>query len=127
MTATLPQHKQANVKRIPISPDLAAVVQRIIERVGMGKPFVQMSDGRLTMNFCTARTKAGLPPSITFHSLRHSFASWLAALGTDFRTLQALTGHSSSEALGIYLHAFDPAKRSAIEKLHIPRAASANG
>jgi hypothetical protein len=58
-----------------------------------------------------------------FHSLHHSFASWLAALGTDFKTWQELIGHSSGEATQIYVHAFNPNKRSAIEKLRLPRKA----
>jgi integrase/recombinase XerD len=78
------------------------------------------------VNFRNARKRAELPSSLTFHSLRHSFASWLAALGTDFKTLQELIGHSSGEATQIYVHAFNPNKRSAIEKLQLPRMA-ANG
>lgn len=123
MVATLPQHKQGTHKRIPIGHDLAELVKRIVERVGPEMPLVQLSVGRLTENFRTARINAGLPESLTFHSLRHTFASWLAALGTDFKTLQELIGHRSGEATQIYVHAFNPNKRSAIEKLTLPRKA----
>jgi integrase len=123
MIATLPQHKQGTTKTVPIGTDLACVVHRMIERVGIGKPLVQLHPSRLTDNFRAARKDAGLPASLTFHSLRHTFASWLAALGTDFKTLQELIGHRSNEATQIYVHAFDPNKRSAIEKLMLPRKA----
>jgi site-specific recombinase XerD len=62
---------------------------------------------------------------LTFHSLRHSFASWLAAAGTDFKTLQELIGHTSGAATQIYVHAFNPNKRSAIDKLRLPQAVNA--
>jgi integrase/recombinase XerC len=121
MVATLPQHKQGTYKTIPIGQDLAEVVLRIISRVGEGQPLVQMSPDQLTIKFKKAREDAELPTSLTFHSLRLSFASWLAALGTDFKTLQELIGHSSGEATQIYVHAFNPNKRTAIEKLRLPR------
>jgi integrase len=123
MTATFAQHKTGTHKVVPIGPELAAVVRRMVERAGPGQPLIQLHPSRLTDNFRAARTRAGLPASLTFHSLRHTFASWLAALGTDFKTLQALIGHSSGQATEIYLHAFDPNKRSAIEKLTLPRKA----
>ena len=126
MIATLPQHKQGTHKRIPIGQELADVVRRMVARVGTGKAIVQLHPSRLTENFRLARIRAGLPPSLTFHSLRHTFASWLAALGTDFKTLQELIGHRSGEATQIYVHAFNPNKRSAIEKLVLPRRV-ANG
>jgi integrase len=121
MVATLPQSKQRNHKVIPISKDLAEVVRSLIDRVGVGKPFVHLNPSTLTVNFRKARIAAGLPASITFHSLRHTFASWLASLGADFKTLQSLIGHSSSEATQIYLHSFDKERRSAIEKLVLPK------
>lgn len=123
MIVTLPQHKQGTTKTLPIGPDLAMVAHRMIDRVGEGKPLVGLHPSRLTDYFREARKDAGLPSSISFHSLRHTFASWLAALGTDFKTLQELIGHRSNEATQIYVHAFDPNKRSAIEKLILPRKA----
>jgi len=124
MIATLPQHKQGTHKTIPIGQDLAEVVKRIVDRVGEGQPLVQMRPDRLTVNFRKARAAAKLPESLTFHSLRHSFASWLAAAGTDFKTLQELIGHRSGEATQIYVHAFNPNKRTAIDKLRLPKAAN---
>lgn len=120
MTLTVYQSKQGTTKRIPISPDLLQVARRLIARVKPGEPIIPLHVSRLTGNFAAARDKAKLPESLTFHSLRHCFGSWLAAAGVDMRMIQELIGHRDATSTAIYVHAFDPNRRSAIERLHLP-------
>jgi integrase len=122
MIATLPLHKQGTTKTVPIGKDLGEVAGRLIARAGKGKPVVRYHVNSLTYNFALGRAKAGLPSSITFHSIRHTFISWLASLGTDIKTVQVLAGHQSLESTRMYLHSFDANKRAAIEKLVLPKA-----
>ncbi len=60
--------------------------------------------------------RSSFPASITFHSLRHTFASWLVECDVDINTVQELIGHSSLESTQLYVHAYDPKKRSALDK-----------
>lgn len=54
--------------------------------------------------FSTIKSKYGLDDSITFHSLRHSFATNFINNGGDPFVLKAMLGHSSFNTTSIYLH-----------------------
>lgn len=51
---------------------------------------------------------------VVFHTLRHTFASWLAMNGTQQFLLSELMGHASLEMTKRYTHLGDAAKRAAI-------------
>ena len=52
-----------------------------------------------------------------FHSLRHTFTTWLRNAGVSEEDRMALTGHSTRESHQIYSHASEQAGRDAIAKL----------
>jgi len=59
---------------------------------------------RALQKFVTSLGKKVLNKHITFHTLRHSFATEFQRRTGDIRTLQALLGHSSIATTQIYAH-----------------------
>lgn len=55
--------------------------------------------------FARMRDAAGLPKSCTFHSLRHTHATWCLANGVDLKTLSERLGHANeATTLRLYAH-----------------------
>ena len=78
---------------------------------------------KVTSAFRAACRKAGIPygrktpNGVTFHILRHTFASWLAIMGTPMRTLQELLGHKKIETTNRYAHLNEGVMQDAVELL----------
>jgi integrase len=76
-----------------------------------GKPFVDLDAG-----LALACRKAGIE-GITWHKLRHTFASRLVNRGVDIVTVQQLLGHTTVVTTMRYTHTNLDSKRSAVAKL----------
>jgi integrase len=63
--------------------------------------------------------RAGLPDTIHVHTLRHSAASFLAAVGVPASDIAAQLGHADGGALALrlYVHPLEENKRRAAAQL----------
>ena len=66
--------------------------------------FAGKAIGTVRTTFLTARIRAGLGREVTFHVLRHTFASWFMINGGDLFRLQRFLGHSSINITQRYAH-----------------------
>jgi site-specific recombinase XerD len=61
--------------------------------------------------FEPARDLAGLPDQVTFHDLRHAFASIAASRGVQIHVLSEVMGHSNiGVTQQVYVHLYDRGK-----------------
>ena len=63
-----------------------------------------INSGSITNYFTALKYKYGLDENISFHSLRHSFASNFIKNGGDPFVLKSMLGHTSLNTTNIYIH-----------------------
>ncbi|MCO5295732.1 MAG: tyrosine recombinase XerC [Fimbriimonadaceae bacterium] len=130
--ATVHVRGKGNKERVALFGDLCAQALRAYvdhERVdaGEGDPLFTNDKGRRL----TTRTvqnvvrrwaqRAGLPPGVSPHTLRHSFATHLLDGGADLKSVQQLLGHESLATTQIYTHVSVERLRKAVDEAH-PRS-----
>ncbi len=64
--------------------------------------------------------RAKLNPKLNFHSLRHTFASWLVQRGVSIYQVSKLLGHSSVNVTAIYSHLQPDDLRESVSRLMEP-------
>jgi integrase len=112
--------KTQTIREIPINSETRKVLEAwklnkksedVFYNPQTGKPFVDLKTG-----FALACEKAGIS-DVTWHTLRHTFASRLVNSGVDIVTVKELLGHSSISVTMRYAHTNIESKRAAVEKL----------
>ncbi len=88
--------------------------------------FVNKHGGRLSSRSVRRKLdkylkQVGLDPSISPHTLRHSFATHLLDNGADLRSVQELLGHQSLSTTQVYTHLTAQRLQDSYNKAH-PRA-----
>lgn len=123
--------KNRKRREVPICDDLRPILERHLERYASARWMVPaLRDGAKPMHESTFRDEfraavraAGLvadqrdPAGVTYHSLRHSFASWLVMRGVDLYTVAQLLGNKLEQVERVYAHLAPDHKRAAVARL----------
>jgi integrase len=114
--------KSGKMRVLPMHPEISELLTTMIER-RKGEHIFSEADGSRFKHFGMVRTSfviavknSGLG-DLTFHDLRHNFATELIQRGADLRTVQEYLGHSSLVMVQRYTHVTEGIRRSTIQLL----------
>jgi integrase len=79
----------------------------------------KMYDNYLGQCFRKSVRNAKLEGKISFHSLKHTFASWLVQSGVGIYEVQKLLGHSSVVVTQVYAHLSENVLHKAVDRIKL--------
>ena len=71
--------------------------------------------------------RSGITKKVTFHGLRHAFATHMLEAGVGIRTIQVLMGHATINSTAAYLHIAQKklsSSKSPLDLLYCPDTSS---
>ncbi len=109
--------KSGKMRTIPISSKLLDLLVGMPNKNGL--LFGQLRTEFVSKLFKKAIRACGLNEKLHFHSLRHTFGSYLVEQGVSLFHVQQLMGHSSPWVTQIYAHLGTNELMSSVEKINI--------
>jgi len=109
---------QTSCRTIPLPPFMMKILTDFYGRgYVLTGTYTPVEPRTLQQRFSTILKKAGLP-KVTYHSLRHAFATNCVRAGFDVKTLSEILGHASvSTTLNRYVHSSMEQKTHCMELL----------
>lgn len=100
--------KSKRIRAVPLNDKALAVINRRMDRIIKEHLFTVngniVKSDKLSYFYKKNVRVAGLNDKLNFHSLRHTFASWLVQKGVSIYKVSKLLGHSSISTTQIYSH-----------------------
>jgi integrase len=108
--------KHGKRRVVPLHPKAVMVLEQMERK---GDRLFDVHPEHMSHLFRKYRSDLKMRKELHLHSIRHSFASWLALDGTPTMDIKDLMGHSSIAVTQIYTHLPTEHLRSAVEKLRM--------
>jgi integrase len=112
------QFKQQKTKGVEMMPISEQAFNLLGECKGSeSKVFDGINDRDRYYYFPLWVAKAGITKDITFHCLRHTYATLQLSGGTDIYTVSKMLGHRELKTTQVYAKVIDKTKRDAVDKI----------
>ena len=110
-------------RNIPMNNSVFELLSRIRDQ-GMSEYVFTLRNEKINGRFLTRKfkfyvRKTGLDDKLHFHSLRHSFATWLVEDGVSIYEIQKLLGHSNINVTMIYSHLATEHLHHTVERISV--------
>lgn len=116
--------KQGKRRIVPLSDDALRILWAKFENRKSDFVFtrngIRVLESHVTHKLKSYVKKAGLNPGLHFHSLRHTFASWLVQDGVSIYEIQKLLGHSNIAVTQVYSHLQPEGLHSTVNRIAVP-------
>lgn len=117
--------KSGHERSVYVTGEARDVLERLYARrsdESGGYVFTGVGGGKLNEEYVSKRflryaQMARLPDGVSFHTLRHTYASWLVMAGVDLFRVKELLGHASIETTMRYAHLQPKSFKSEIERV----------
>jgi integrase len=121
----LPTSKNGNPKIIELSTLVREILQRVPRQIDSQLVFPNCAN--ISHRFPAWVKLAQLPGKMSFHTLRHTWASRLVMEGVDLLTVKELGGWKDLAMVQRYAHLAPEHRRAAVEKLVKRKARESSG
>ena len=118
---------QSGIREVPLNKAAKAAIINQLKRNNKNSLFIFYATNGEPLNkrniyraFKDRLKEAGITSPLTFHSIRHSFATRLLEKGADIKTVSELLGHKSIQiTLDIYSHVSSGLKNNTVSLLDV--------
>ena len=114
--------KSKKIRSLPLNKNALEILEKRFARSDKVSLVFTYHKEPVNQQFISHKTKkliiaAKINPKLNFHSLRHTFASWLVQKGCSIYEVSRLLGHSDVRVTQIYAHLRIDDLRNAVELL----------
>ncbi|UCH64584.1 MAG: site-specific integrase [Ignavibacterium sp.] len=114
--------KSKKIRSLPLNQSAIKILEKRIQSRYKHTIVFTYHNQPINQQFISHKTKkliklSGINPKLNFHSLRHTFASWLVQRGVSIYEVSKLLGHADIKTTQIYAHLRSDDLRNAVEML----------